>query len=116
MAGLRRKPSREKKILKGLPGFILLAGENKTFLARLWPNFPRFGRVIHQIGQMHRSGKWEPRHSQGLRRMLGPAFSPETIQGMQRLDCDKPHGYAGDYEIIDRMMASVARSPCRDRR
>lgn len=63
-------------------------------------DFPQFGGVIRQIGQLHRSGKWEPRHSQGLRRMLGPAFSPETMQGFVY---HKPHGYAGDYEIIDRI-------------
>jgi SAM-dependent methyltransferase len=63
-------------------------------------DFSQFGGVIGQIGQLHRSGKWGPRHSQGLRRMLGPAFSTDTMQGFVY---HKPHGYAGDYEIIDRI-------------
>lgn len=63
-------------------------------------DFPEFGSIVRQIGQMHRGGKWQERHSQGLRRMLGPAFSVETMQGFVY---HKPHGYAGDYEIIDRI-------------
>jgi hypothetical protein len=58
-------------------------------------HFSQFGGVIGQIGQLHRSGKWGPRHSEGLRRMLGPAFSTDTMQGFVY---HKPHGYAGDYE------------------
>ncbi|NUQ62067.1 MAG: class I SAM-dependent methyltransferase [Pirellulales bacterium] len=63
-------------------------------------DFPAFGGVVRQIGQLHRGGTWQPWHSEGLRRMLGPAFSTETMQGFVY---HKPHGYAGDYEIIDRI-------------
>jgi extracellular factor (EF) 3-hydroxypalmitic acid methyl ester biosynthesis protein len=59
-----------------------------------------FVNAISQIGYLHRCRRWEQRHSNRLRCMLGPAFSIDTMQGHAY---HKPHGYAGDFEIIDRI-------------
>ncbi|MBC8872753.1 MAG: class I SAM-dependent methyltransferase [Planctomycetes bacterium] len=58
------------------------------------------GNAIGQLSRLYRCGKWKQRHSDGLRRMLGRAYSASTLQGFVY---HKPHGYAGDYEIIDRI-------------
>lgn len=45
-------------------------------------------------------GEQPPGEAQALRAAFGDAMSPMTLQG---LVCAHPHGYAGDFEIIDKI-------------
>ncbi len=54
--------------------------------------------VIAQIYEDWQSGRISPQALEQLRTAL--QFTPETMQGFAYL---KPHGYAGDFEIIDRV-------------
>ena len=55
---------------------------------------------IAEIAEQSRSGSLSSADLSRLREVLGEAISVETMQG---LVFHKPHGYAGDYEIIDRI-------------
>jgi SAM-dependent methyltransferase len=62
--------------------------------------YPSFNLWIKQIAQDHRSGKLCDEDLEALRDAFGEALSQRTLQGF----ClEKPHGYAGDYEIIDQL-------------
>lgn len=54
------------------------------------------GRVSHEL----QSGVLNPNNLKIIRDAFGTALSMMTIQGYAY---QKPHGYAGDYEVIDRM-------------
>ena len=54
---------------------------------------------IAEIAEQARSGRLSSADLIRLREVLGEAISVETMQGFV---FQKPHGYAGDYEIIDR--------------
>ncbi len=55
---------------------------------------------IAEIAEQARNGRLTTDDLARLREVLGEANSVETMQGF----CfQKPHGYAGDYELIDRM-------------
>lgn len=55
---------------------------------------------LAEIAEHARKGNMKPSDLSRLRDVLGDAISVDTMQGICFL---KPHGYAGDYEIIDRM-------------
>jgi len=55
---------------------------------------------IAEIAEHARNGRLTTDDLKRLRDVLGEAISVETMQGSV---FQKPHGYAGDYEIIDRM-------------
>lgn len=55
---------------------------------------------IAEIAEQARKGNLTPYDLQLLRNALGDALSVETMQGFV---FQKPHGYAGDYEVIDRV-------------
>lgn len=55
---------------------------------------------IAEIAEQARNGNLTPDDLMRLREVLGEAISVETMQGFV---LQKPHGYAGDYEIIDRI-------------
>lgn len=55
---------------------------------------------IAEIAEHARKGNLQPDDLKHLRDVLGEAFTVETMQGFV---FQKPHGYAGDYEIIDRV-------------
>lgn len=55
---------------------------------------------IAEIAEHARKGNLKPDDLKRLRDVLGEAISVETMQGFV---FQKPHGYAGDYEIIDRI-------------
>lgn len=62
--------------------------------------FAAFGRWVAQVAAETRSGRLSAGELRALRTAFGRALSLETNQG---LSLRKPHGYPGDYEIIDRM-------------
>jgi len=55
---------------------------------------------IHEIAEQSRRGEMSKGQLTELQTAFGHAFSPETMQGFA---FHKPHGYAGDFEIIDRI-------------
>ena len=55
---------------------------------------------IVEVAEQARKGHLKPDDLKLLRDVLGEAFTVETMQGFA---FHKPHGYAGDYEIIDRI-------------
>jgi len=55
---------------------------------------------ISTIHSLIRSGQLSAAELITLREAFGEAFSPTTMQGFAFI---KPHGYAGDFEIIDRI-------------
>lgn len=55
---------------------------------------------IIEVSEQVRQGRISEQEKAGLIELFGPAFSPATMQGFAYC---KPHGYAGDFEIIDRI-------------
>lgn len=55
---------------------------------------------INHLADEVQEGQLTPQELKTLQSSFGAAFSEETMQGFAYL---KPHGYAGDYEIIDRI-------------
>ncbi|WP_412069970.1 methyltransferase domain-containing protein [Rubrivirga sp. IMCC43871] len=62
--------------------------------------YAAFGRWIARVAAETRAGRLSEGELRALRAAFGRALSLETNQG---LSLRKPHGYPGDYEIIDRM-------------
>ncbi len=62
--------------------------------------YDAFGRWIDEVADELRSGRLRKSDLNTLREAFGRALSPDTLQGFS---LQKPHGYTGDYEIIDRM-------------
>lgn len=54
----------------------------------------------HNLLARHQRGEITIEQMQAIRDAFGDAFSNDTMQGFAY---HKPHGYAGDYEIIDRI-------------
>ena len=63
-------------------------------------DFSHLDAWITEIAEHARGGLLSAQDLEQLRALLGAAFSTETMQGFAYC---KPHGYAGDYEIIDRV-------------
>lgn len=59
-----------------------------------------FDRWLTHIAEEVRAGRMSEGELRAIREAFGPALSLETNQG---LGLRKPHGYPGDYEIIDRI-------------
>lgn len=62
--------------------------------------YSQLNTVIDVLAEWLRKGALTPEQWHAIRTSLGDAISTDTIQGMA---LHKPHGYAGDYEIIDRI-------------
>ncbi len=63
-------------------------------------DYPNLDAWIIGIDQMIKAGYIGPRDIASLRARFGDVFSLQTLAGFAFL---KPHGYAGDYQIIDRI-------------
>lgn len=63
--------------------------------------------VIHEVAALRAAGDLGDEELLALVKAFGPAFSAKTMQGFA---FQKPHGYAGDFEIIDRIYTQY-RSP-----
>lgn len=75
----------------------------RVLLAHGGPQKKRFHEVTEWISELMqdvRSGRVSVEGLKEIRRSFGEAFSSETMQGMA---FQKPHGYPGDYEIIERI-------------
>ena len=62
--------------------------------------WPSFNQWLREIGSKYREGILNKEQLSILRDSFGEALSPKTLQGFS---LEKPHGYTGDFEIIDRM-------------
>lgn len=63
-------------------------------------DYPEFTRWIHIWDQAWRAGVVSEAHRLAVIDSFGKAVSTDTIQGMV---AQQPHGYPGDYEVIDRI-------------
>jgi extracellular factor (EF) 3-hydroxypalmitic acid methyl ester biosynthesis protein len=63
-------------------------------------DYKKLNSWIDTIIEQKRRGSLTDKDLAALRKTWGDAFSADTCQGFSYL---KPHGYAGDYEIIDRL-------------
>lgn len=73
------------------------------FVARGGPTPPEYDEFTQLVNRIHRDyhdDLIDDKDLELLREDLGDALSEETMQGFALL---KPHGYAGDFEIIDRI-------------
>ena len=64
------------------------------------PEWPAFDALAAEIYRRHCCGQLAPEELSRLRAAFGEVFSPETVPGHI---ITKPHGYPGDFEIIDRI-------------
>lgn len=64
---------------------------------------------IAEIAEHARKGRLATSDMECLREVLGEAITAETMQGFM---FQKPHGYAGDYEIIDRIYTRYVSDKC----
>jgi len=67
------------------------------------PQYPEFDAWLRCIYKLHVSGRLTADQLTSLREAFGEAFGPATNQGFAYT---KPNGYAGDFEIIDRILLS----------
>jgi extracellular factor (EF) 3-hydroxypalmitic acid methyl ester biosynthesis protein len=63
-------------------------------------DYPRLDSWFDQLVEAKNNGILNDKDFADLRKIWGDALSIETCQGFSFL---KPHGYAGDYEIIDKL-------------
>lgn len=59
----------------------------------------QYNSISRNIGKSFRADVLSPEQKEKLKEAYGDAMTPKTLQGHVLI---KPHGYAGDYEIIDR--------------
>ncbi len=64
------------------------------------PEYHSFGRWLDEVAAEIRSGQINKNDLMSLHDAFGRALSSETLQGFS---FQKPHGYSGDYEVIDRI-------------
>ena len=64
------------------------------------PDYAGFQRWLSEVAAQHRTGRLSKHDIKTIRAAFQEALSMETLQGFSYL---KPHGYTGDFEIIDRM-------------
>jgi SAM-dependent methyltransferase len=83
------------------------AGATRQFFQRLvesgGPEAADYPALNHQMTQLHgesEAGRLDPDLARELINILQPTLSLDTMQGFSFC---KPHGYAGDFEIIDRI-------------
>lgn len=62
-------------------------------------DWKRYDEMARSIGQTFRTHSFTDEEKGRFKEAYGTALSPETLQGFV---LTKPHGYAGDYEIIDK--------------
>ena len=63
-------------------------------------DYDEFTHLIHDVANKMRVGKISKEELRAIQMAFGKAFSTDTIQGFAYT---KPHGYAGDFEIIHRI-------------
>jgi hypothetical protein len=56
--------------------------------------------AMNSLAQLHHSGGISNQDLEAIRGELGEAMTPKTIQGFAY---KQPHGYAGDFEIIEKI-------------
>lgn len=62
--------------------------------------YPAFDQWLKEVAEERKAGKLDKQDIEVLRSAFDEALSPKTLQGFSY---EKPHGYTGDFEIIDRM-------------
>jgi SAM-dependent methyltransferase len=63
-------------------------------------DYPALTRCFEDIHDLMKNGTWSDDDLRELWQSLGEPFTVKTLQGFV---CAQPHGYAGDFEIIDRI-------------
>ncbi|MBM3881625.1 MAG: hypothetical protein FJ387_18190 [Verrucomicrobia bacterium] len=81
--------------------------EHRNFVERLVQkggpdenDYSDFDTWLARLHPLASDGTVSPPELTAIRSMFGAALSPATMQGFALA---KPHGYAGDYEVIDRI-------------
>lgn len=89
------------------PGSSLSIGEHLAYIERMVAQggpvpgqYREFGVWLSHVSEETRAGRLSAGELRAIRDAFGRALSLETNQG---LGLRKPHGYPGDYEIIDRI-------------
>ncbi len=89
------------------PGNSLTIGEHLSYIERLVAQggptpgqYAGFDLWLSHVAEETRAGRMSAGELRAIRDAFGRALSLETNQG---LGLRKPHGYPGDYEIIDRI-------------
>lgn len=80
-----------------------LLNEFGTFVDNGGPapsDYGRVNRIMNALGDLMRKGILNGLNLPLIWDMFGEAFSLKTMQGHV---CRKPHGYAGDFEVIDKL-------------
>lgn len=81
-----------------------LGREIQEWVSRKGPDkgeYVRFNQLMVKINQLKTAGQIEPDHIVLLQKEFGESMtSTKTLQGMV---CVKPHGYPGDFEILDKI-------------
>lgn len=79
----------------------------KAICATQGPEPEAYDRLLSWYNEMAaeiKDGRWTPSEVAEARALVGPAYlTPETLQGFCFV---KPHGYAGDFEIIEKIYAN----------
>lgn len=72
-------------------------------------DYPNIDAWMNGVYHRVKAGYIGPQHILSLRARFGDVFSSETLAGLALM---KPHGYPGDYEIIDKIyQTSISRVP-----
>ena len=64
-------------------------------------DWQRYDALSKELGKELRSQTVTETEREALKSAFGPAMTTETLQGFV---LNKPHGYAGDYEIIEQIL------------
>lgn len=96
---------------------ILQLEDHVTYIRRLVErggprecDFPELDYWIVDVHTAWQTGKLSDSELAEIRAVFGYALSPSTMQGFA---LTKPHGYAGDFEVIDRMYQMYVSSDSR---
>ena len=86
-------PLKLERHLQFIDALVTQGGPNES-------DYELFASWLEEIGELAETGELSLDDVTALQNRFGEAYSLATLQGFSLL---KPHGYAGDYEIIDKV-------------